>query len=407
VPAFYPTLPTPAARVVIRGWGLLTPLGYSAWETFTAVLAGRTIADRCEALTDAVGPVELVRAVGSVGVAQHAAGDPSVELAERAVREACGMAGVAPAGLCAFIGTSKGAVASLPAARGQATFRGMGDAAEAVARGPHGYLTARLRERLGLGMTHHHVAACASGLVALDAARRSLLHAAADGPSLAIAMTSEAALLPAFVHSYRRLGVLAPLSPQGYRQRPLHADRAGFMLSEAGAAAVLERLPPGVEPQIGQIELLGTGVAAEADDLIRPSPTMAALDHVARELFSHPAAADGIDLLHPHAPGTADHDPTEWRVLHRAARAIAGRTPDAYAAKGAIGHSLGAAGLSALVLACLCLTTGRRPPMPWLDAAMEGVAVNPGGCACSRTGTHAVFAAGFAGHVAGALVRRW
>ena len=459
-------------RVVIAGFGLLTPLGHSGWETFSALLAGRTIADRCEALPPDVALVDMVRAIGSVRVAHHAGGDPALELAERAVREACVAAKIDPTGLPAFLGTSKGAAWTLAAATerfirddatpAQARATGVqpldrgsapADLARAVTLGPHGYLTAELRRRLGLGLTRHHVAACASGLAALDAARRFLLHDPA-APAHALAITAEAALLPVFIHSYRRLGVLAGLTPADYRERPLDAGRTGFTLSEAGAAVLLRRLAPGREPDIGEIELLDTAVAAETFDLIRPSPDMPALHHVAERLFAAAAAptsggsgGGGIDVIHPHAPGTADHDPAELAAYASALRLrqaaaqrseAAGRTPtpDLYAAKGAIGHSLGAAGLSAFVLACLCLTTGRRPPMPWLTKPLpwpptahppslrEGQGEGaPGKSAvasrktssidlapaqtCSRTGTHAIFAAGFAGHTAGALIRRW
>lgn len=394
-------VPDPSARIVIAGFGLLSPLGHSAWETFGALLAGRSIAERAAKLPPDIAPVDLVRAVGAVGVAQHGATDPTVELAERAAREACSMAGVAPEGLPAYIGTSKGAIAAMAGGglrmaemdkRKQRTI-------EAVTLGPCGYLSHHLQRRLGLASTQHYVAACASSLTALHFARQRLLH---QPSPLALVLTAESALLPMFIHSYRRLGVLADATPAGYRQRPLDERRQGFMLSELGAAVLLKRLAPGEAPAPGQLELLDTGIATESNDLIRASPTMEGLGHLAGRLL----AGRAIDMLHPHAPGTPDHDAAELDVL---LRATPGSPPDLYAYKGALGHGLGAAGLTALVLACLCLTAGKRPPMPWLtepiaparDAADPRIA-RP----CSRTGTHTVFSAGFGSHVAGAVVRR-
>ncbi|MFW6060728.1 MAG: beta-ketoacyl synthase N-terminal-like domain-containing protein [Phycisphaeraceae bacterium] len=404
----------PAPRLVIAGLGLLTPLGHAAWPTFAALLAGRTIADRAARLTDDVDPVNLVRALGGVSIVQHSRADPAVELAERAAREALFAAGVDATGLPTYLGTSKGAVQALTRCAA-----GSGAEAhahlEAVALGPHGYITRHLQQRLGITPRGHYVAACASSLTALDRARRALLHPhagaqrseAADDHALVI--TAEAALLPQFVHSYRRLGVLAPLTPRDYRQRPLDARRTGFMLTEAGAAVLLRRLPPGQSPQPGEIELLDTATAAEAHDLVRAAPDMSALRHIAAQLFAH----HPLDMIHPHAPGTPDHDPVELAIYHdllhnaRPERSE-GRdhtlAPDLYANKGALGHSLGAAGLVSLILACLTLQAGQRPPMLWIDAPLPGV--RPEAQPCNRTGTHAVFAAGFAGHVAGALIRR-
>ncbi len=66
-------------------------------------------------------------------------------------------------------------------------------------------------------------------------------------------------------------------------------------------------LSPGVAPQPGEIELLDTATAAEGYDLVRTDPQMPGLRHVAEKLFRDRP----IDVIHPHAPGTMDHDPSE------------------------------------------------------------------------------------------------
>lgn len=398
----------------------MTPLGHSTWETFTALLAGRSLADRTANLPPDTAPVDLVRAIGCVRVAQHVAADPAVELAERAAREACFAAGVNLTDLPTFLGTSKGAVHSLTQAaaslynppKRRPTAEPLPAAADhlehpaAVALGPHGYLAQQLAQRTGLRQVSHHVAACASSLTALDAARRWLTtskspnHQIAKSPNKhALILTAEAALLPQFIHSYRKLGVLAPLCAADYRQLPLDEARQGFMLTEAAAAVVLRALEPGEAPKAGEIELVDTGVACEAFDLVRSDAHMPALRHLAKRLL----AGREIDMIHPHAPGTTDHDPAELAAYNDALGSQVDQ-PDYYACKGALGHALGAAGLTALTLACLCLQAGRRPTMPWITRPLPGI--DPASRPCSRTGTHAIFAAGFAGHTAGAVVRR-
>lgn len=429
----------------MAGLGLLTPLGHAAWPTFTALLAGRTISDRAAPLIDAeqpIDPVNLVRVLGGVSVGQHAPSDPIIDLADRAAREATFAGGVDTRHLPTYLGTSKGAVhAWTRCAERQRSMtrprRSSGPTSsdpddilpdDMTLLGPHGYLTRELQRRLGIAPERHVIAACASGLAALDQARTMLCRSTTNR---ALVLTAEAALLPQFVHSYRRLGVLAPLTPTDYRQCPLDADerRRGFMLSEASAAVLLERLPEDTPPAPGQIELCDTATAAEAHDLVRTDPQMPALESVAQRLLHH----GPVDVIHPHAPGTVDHDPAELAIYRNLTAAQqraplsapaptatpvpgesaserrdrgrnAAALPDFYACKGALGHSLGASGLVSLVVACLCLHAGRRPPMPWLHAPLAGV--EPGAQPCSRQGAHAVFAAGFGGHVAGALVRR-
>ena len=396
-------------RVVIAGLGLITPLGVGAWPTFSALLKGATLADRAAQLPEDVSAVDLVRALGCVSVAQHTATDPAVELAERAAREAASMAGVPLKGLPVWLGTSKGAVARL------STQLGLGrpldeESIQAVALGPHGYLANRLTQRTGCAVHSHVVGACASGLIALDSARRWLQDPRRDPQtaSHALVVTAESALTEAFIHSYSRLGILAPLTLAGYRQRPLDRRRQGFMLCECGTSVLLRRLKDGETPRAGEVELLDTAVANESADLIQGDPEMPALAHVAKRLFTHRQ----VDVIHPHAPGTQDHDSQECSVL---LQTLGLRWPSRahdvsmYACKGALGHSLGCAGLTSLVLACLILRTGRIPAMPWLSEPItlpgEGAGLNRAAHSCNTTGTHAVFAAGFGGHTAGALLQ--
>ncbi|MFN3168293.1 MAG: beta-ketoacyl synthase N-terminal-like domain-containing protein [Phycisphaeraceae bacterium] len=405
---------TPPARIVIAGFGLVTALGEGAWPTFRALLEGRTLADRAGALPADIEPVDLARALGCVASVQHGGVDPAVLLAERASREAATMAGVAPGGLGLWLGTSKGAVARLSRTLGEARPID-NDAARCVALGPHAYLADQLCRRLHTRAVSHHVAACSSGLVALDAARRALLRryddADAHRASYALVASADAAITPAFVHSYRRLGVLGDTTRDGYHAMPLDERRNGFMLGEVGAAVLLRRVAQGLPMPAGAIELVDTATACEPFDLVR-SPTPM---HGLAGLWRRVSAGRSFDLVHPHSPGTREHDPAELDVLLPPASPdglcdAPADVADVYAVKGAIGHGLGASGLASLVVSALTLSAGRRPPMPWLTQPIQ----RPGGRrletdadarACSRTGSQAVLAAGFGGHLAAAVLR--
>ena len=407
--------PTKQPQIIISGLGLVSPLGHSAWETFSALLAGKTIADRSADLPHPCDPVEWVRRIGCVSIAQHTATDPAIELAERAAREALSMAGIEdPQGMQCIIGVSKGATHALVNAiehRSRCSDSAAKkypnhpytqpppDADLALSLGPYGYLSHHLKQRLRVNPTHTVVAACASSLTALHQAKAVLKHnpTAKQSRNKILVITAEASLLPLFIHSYRRLGVIPHLTPAQYLGRPLDHQRNGFMLVEMAAAVVLETVDQ-VLP--GQIELVDTAIANEAHDLVRPAPVMEALSHIAQRLL----ADRHIDMLHPHATGTAHHDPAELSALAPHLHT----PPDGYAAKGALGHGLGAAGLVSLVIACLCAKTRRRPPMPWLNEPIDTNAVKLNAMGDTLTDpqqTHAVFAAGFGGHVAGAVIR--
>lgn len=412
--------------MVLTGCGLATPLGLGAWATLQALLAGRTLASRNAQLPEDVAPVDLVRAVGSVKSVQHGADDPAIELAERVAREAATAGGVDCRDLPVFLGTSKGAIGPVigslrdPDPDWQAAWLRSPGRATALQVGPHAWLAHRLARRTGLQVRGHVVAACASGLVALEQARAWLAWgASADGagPRRALVVSTEASLHPMQIHSYQRLGVLAPLTPAGYRQQPWAIGRSGFMLGEQAAAVLLEALPSGGVPAPGQVELVATACGAEGGELIRPTKGMPLLRRLAGRLAaSLPRVSEPL-YLHPHAPGTVEHDPQELAALARGLGPAAGGVAGMYACKGAIGHGLGAAGLSALVLAALLARVGRRPAMPWLADARRDTQlpwalfpeaqVSAEEQRWSRQAWHVVFAAGFGGHTAGALLRAW
>lgn len=392
-------------RIVLAGWGLMTPLGLGAWATFSSLLRGRTLSDRSSELPEDTAPVDLAKALGGVVCVQHSRADPAVELAERAVREAATMAGLEAAGLPLWLGTSKGAVAHL------SQHLGLGrpltdELALCLALGPHAYLSNQLTRRLHTQAMSHHVAACSSGLVALDAARLALLQASPDASPYALVASADAAITPALVYSYLRLGVLGNMTRDTYSQRPLDEDRQGFMLSEMGAAVLLQRIEPGEPMPVNAIELVDTATACEPYDIVRSPSEMKSL----AKLWQQVTAGRAIDVIHPHAPGTREHDPAELGVLLPTPSPTGSPPPDLYAVKGAIGHSLGASGLASLVVAAMSLRSGKRPPMPWLSKPMQmpdgsTLSVDPSLRPCSRVGLHAVLAAGFGGHLAAAILQ--
>ena len=128
------------------------------------------------------------------------------------------------------------------------------------------------------------------------------------------------------------------------------------------------------------------------------------------KLWNQVSDGHDIDVIHPHAPGTREHDPAELDVLLRTPSPPGPLAPDFYAVKGALGHSLGASGLASLVVAAMSLRSGLRPAMPWLHEPMKlmdgsRLSIKPGQQACSQSGMHAVLAAGFGGHLAVAVLQ--
>ena len=315
---------------LISGVGLVTPLGATAEETWQALLAGRYIPDHAKV------PLEIP---GNLPRVSH--------LALKAAREALAHAGRDdPAQIDALVlGTSKG-----PIERWLDPPAGLSDV---VTLGRFGLsqMATDVANALGIDGPRLTIsAACASGLCALSRAAMLI----ADGSARRVlVVAAEASVHPLFLASFQRLGVLPG---PGIGCRPFDRHRDGFLMSEASAAVVLEAADSRDLPA-GAVRLERYSMAADATHLTGVDPQGCALRYaVSRVLAGRP-----VDLFHAHGTGTATNDPLELTVFEEESRGWPAR-PAVYSHKGALGHSLGAAGLVSVVLSCMCHRQGVVPP---------------------------------------------
>ena len=312
------------AAPCITGIGLVTALGHTAAQTWDALLAGRAIDDHAK-----------------VGI-EFPPGLPRVsQLALRAAREALAGKDRPLAETALVVGTSKGPVEwwlGPPST--------LSDVKPPIWEGLSQVATDLARQLLVEGPRITVSAACASGLLALI---RGAMLIESRQTRRALVVAAEASVHPLFVGSFRRLGVLPA---QGVGCRPFDAARDGFLMSEAAAAVLLERdvRGPGV-----LIERYGLG--ADATHLTGIDPDGESL----RYLLRTATAGKGVDVVHAHGTGTAVNDPVELDAIDSCIR-IPDPPPSVYSHKGALGHSLGAAGLVSVVINCMMHRHGMVPP---------------------------------------------
>lgn len=187
-------------------------------------------------------------------------------------------------------------------------------------------------------------AACASGMHALFRAAMLLQQGDADR---VLVVASESSLHEAFIHSFRRLGVIAT---PGEPCRPFDRNRSGFLISEAAAAICLEcRL---AKP--GEVVMDGYAIGADASHLTSTNPQALALKSCLKRVLN----GRPTDLIHAHATGTVANDPIELSAID----AIAGDGQAIiYSHKGSFGHTLGASGMVATVLNWMAHQTRQVP----------------------------------------------
>ncbi len=190
--------------------------------------------------------------------------------------------------------------------------------------------------------------ACTSGACAVGAAA-DLIRAGRASAAIAFGVD---ALCDTTVHGFASLGLYDPQPC-----KPFDAERRGLNLGEGAGALLLEPLPAALARGASPIALLaGYGNSADAYRLTAPEPGgRCAAVAIRTALGGLPA--ESVGWVCAHATGTPINDEVEAEVLRR-------ELPEALVTglKGAVGHTLGAAGALEAVVTALVVQSGRMPP---------------------------------------------
>ena len=356
----------------ITGIGLVSALGNSAPATWDALLAGRYIDDHSKV------PLEF-----SGDSPSRVSG-----LAIRAAREAIETIGADNRAEAALVvGTSKG-----PVENWLRPLSMLWDVDGLVCRRGIASVAADVAAATGLNGPRITIsAACASGLHALI---RGAMMIQSGEARRALVVAAEASVHPLFVSSFGRLGVLAHPS---IGCRPFDQERCGFLMSEAAAAVMLEMVDE--REGAGRIAIERFALAADATHLVRGEAGAPTLRRVLETVV-----ADGapVDLFHAHGTGTILNDTEELEAIEQVAARPNPSRPALYSHKGALGHSLGAAGLVSIVINVMCHHKGVVPPNVRTQQPVRTDRLQLSASALKRRVRRSVaLAAGFGGPIAG------
>jgi 3-oxoacyl-[acyl-carrier-protein] synthase II len=353
------------ARVFVNGVGAFTALGSTWPQTRTALSGGRC----------AVRPVRAFDATGFHG--SHAAAIDSVPLDGRdrrlpfalaAAREAWNAADpkAAPTRIGVFVGTETGRPgldSLVPLAR-TATRDDTVDAALLVEAAqasasefdPRQVSPAAVAWRIAgeigaCGPCATVSLACASGAAAIIEAVRALRAGECD---VALCGGVGADVDPLMLAAF---GLLGALSPSGI-SRPFDRRRDGFVLGEGAAMAVLSHRPAAVE-------LTGVGRTLDAHHITAPHPQGDGAIRAMRLALAD-AGRQSVDVIQAHGTSTLLNDAVEASAL----RAVFGERLGAArvsSVKGALGHTIAAAGAIGFVAAVEAVATGTVLPTAGLE----------------------------------------
>ncbi|HEY1603759.1 MAG TPA: beta-ketoacyl-[acyl-carrier-protein] synthase family protein [Pirellulales bacterium] len=251
-----------------------------------------------------------------------------------------------------------------------------------------------------------HSTACASGLIDILAAVRTIEDGKAD---VALAGSAEG-IHPLFAAGFHRMGVLAHHEDPAQACRPFDSERSGFVMGEGGALFVIERLSHAVNRGARiYAEILGGRILAEAHHVTGLDADSEALAYlISTTLNDARLAPSEVNYINAHGTGTLQNDVVETRGIRRAL----GRAADKIwvsATKSMLGHLVNASGSVELAITTLALRDGFAPPTLNLtnpDPQCDLDCIPLVGRS-SQFQTALKISVAFGGHLAAIVLRRW
>ena len=203
--------------------------------------------------------------------------------------------------------------------------------------------------------------ACATGAHSIGYALRTIQYGDAD---VMITGGAEAAISPVSVSGFDAMRALADLKDDPKKaSRPFDKERTGFVIAEGCGVIILERLEHAKKrgaPIYG--EIVGFGQSADAYHIAAPSPNgegpTRCMNNALRDAGISP---EDIDYINAHGTSTPLNDLAETLAIKRVFKDYAYQVPIS-SNKSMMGHLLGAAGAVESIFTLLSLRDGIIPP---------------------------------------------
>lgn len=337
-------------RVVVTGFGAVTPLGVGAERLMDRWCAGES------AVVDGLAPCAEFEPRTYLESKEVQRYDRYTQFAIVAAQEALGQAGwlqagapSAPERIGCIIGSGEGGSGTIQAA---STLK-FPDVTKAMCNAAASELAIRYSLE---GPACAVVSACSSGADAIVAGVRMLRLGEVDAM---VVGGSEAGLYELPIAAFRSVGAL---SESGI-SRPFDARRDGFVMGEGAGVLVLEAAEIAHARGATVIgEVLGYGATNDAFHLVAPHPDgQGAAKAINRALEDAAITVEQVHYVNAHGTGTPLNDRSETLAIKQAFGAHAHHLAVS-SLKSAIGHLLGGAGAVEFGATVLALQRGVAPP---------------------------------------------
>jgi 3-oxoacyl-[acyl-carrier-protein] synthase II len=347
-------------NIVITGRGVVSSVGIGADDFFDSLLGMRG-----GITEDGIAPCADFDAETVMTPKEARRTDRFTQLAvgaaDQAAAEAGLLGGIDPRRVGVIVGTGVGGLTTLQ--RECQTWLEEGDRAVSPLFVPMMMPNAaagQIAMRLGLhGPGFSIASACSTGAHSIGEAARMIARGEADAM---VAGGTEAALVGLCIAAFRKMGAL---SREGV-SRPFDSRRDGFVMGEGAGVLVLER-EEHARARGAKIfaRVAGYGASNDAFHITQPeSNGRGAIEAMEAALRDADLSPSDVGYVNAHGTSTAINDRVEAFALRKV---LGNDGPPVSSCKGAVGHTLGAAG-AIEALACVeAIVRGALPPTLGLE----------------------------------------
>ena len=202
------------------------------------------------------------------------------------------------------------------------------------------------------------VSACSTGTDALGIAYKMVKYG--DCKAM-VAGGADATITPIGVASFQQAGALSKNADPQKASRPFDALRDGFIIGEGAGIIVLEHLDHALSRGAPILaEIAGYGATSDAFHVTQPLADGEAAAKAIEIALSDLDCAD-VNYINAHGTSTPLNDVAETRAIKKAFGAKAHEIPVS-SIKSMVGHMLGAAGAVEAIVCCKVLAEGIIPP---------------------------------------------
>ena len=362
-------------RVVVTGFGCLTPVGNDVATTWRSLLAGESGAGPITKFNASTFPVRFAAEVKGFDPVlfmdrkEAKRADAYTQYAVAAAVQAMQDAGFAegngydPERTGVIIGSGIGGLRSFEEQHDVYKARGPSKISPFfipmfIADIAAGIVSMRFNAK---GPNYATVSACATSAHAIGDAFRTIQYGDAD---IILSGGAEATVTPMAIGGFANMKALSERNDSpATASRPFDATRDGFVMGEGSGVVVLEELEH-AKKRGARIyaEIVGYGATGDAYHLTAPAPDGEGAQRAMRRAMQDAGLGPAdVQYINAHGTSTLANDLNETKAI----KAVFGehaRRLNVSSTKSATGHMLGAAGAVEFIFSALAVREGKIPP---------------------------------------------